>query len=270
MTRGTGETMTLTDDHAPQGLRALLSRLNRYSELDSDALDRLHGVPYALAEVSGGVQLVAEGERPQKAFLVEEGWAMRHRVLEDGRRQILNFMIAGDLFDLQSFVGEKSDHTVETITPVRLRVFNPADFVAMLASNTDLALAMWWTTLQEEGILREQIVRNGRRTASERIAHLLLELARRLQIAGQIDNYAFRFPLTQTVLADALGLSNVHVSRSLKRLRERGLLEVRGGWAIILDPVALAAFADFQPNYLHLDAAPSRLRLLRSLQCKSA
>lgn len=247
-----------------------MNRLNTYSEIDGDAFDRLHGVPHALAEFSGGMQLVSEGERAQKAFIVEDGWAMRHRVLEDGRRQILNFMIAGDLFDLQSFVGEKSDHTVETITPVRLRIFDPSDFIAMLATHTDLALAMWWATLQEEGILREQIVRNGRRTAAERIAHLLLELARRLQIAGQIDSYSFRFPLTQTVLADALGLSNVHVSRSLKRLRERGLLDVRGGWALILDPPALAAFADFQPNYLHLDAAPSRLRLLNGLRRKIA
>lgn len=234
---------------------ALTGRLKHYAEVADGELLRLSGLPTTQANRPAGHTIIAVGEELQNVFVIEDGWAMRHRMLSDGRRQILNFMVPGDCFDLQAVVRARADHSVTTITPVRLRAVNAAHFLSALRNDPALASAFWWTAVQEESILREQIVRVGRRTARERVAHLILELHRRLMQAGvaQVDSVVL--PLTREVMADALGLSPVHVSRTLSALRARKLIATDGRTIRLLDPEGLARLAQFNDAYLHLDQA---------------
>lgn len=232
---------------------ALLSRLKHYAEITDGEMLTLSGLPTTVLHRAAGQTLVTIGEALQNVFVIEDGWAMRHRMLSDGRRQILNFMLPGDCFDLQAVVRAKADHSVTTITPVRLRAVSAGQFLAALRADAGLASAFWWTAVQEESILREQIVRIGRRSARERVAHLILELHRRLMRAGVADQHSVVLPLTREVMADALGLSPVHVSRTLSALRARKLITTDGRTIGLLDPIGLARLAQFSDAYLHLD-----------------
>ena len=232
---------------------AILGRLRYYADLDDDTLSGFIRMPHAIVSRSFGQTIVTAGEPLSHVFVIEEGWAMRHRMLPDGRRQIVNFMLPGDCFDLQALVHADADHFVTAITNVRLRTMQARQFLAAVRSHPRLASAFWWAAVQEESILREQIVRIGRRSARERIAHLILELHRRLLQIGEPSNDTMILPLTRETMADALGLSPVHVSRSLSSLRSRKLIGTNGRTVRIADPSGLARLAQFNATYLHLD-----------------
>jgi CRP-like cAMP-binding protein len=172
--------------------------------------------------------------------------------LSDGRRQIVNFMLPGDCFDLQAALSARSDHAVVALTPVRLRRASVQAFLAAVRANAALASAFWWVALQEEAILREQIVRIGKRGARERVAHLLLELRRRQLAAGLDEAVASQAPVTREVLADALGLSRVHVSRAVAALVNSGLVSVRQRMVTVEDYDGLVALCGFDAEYLRL------------------
>jgi CRP-like cAMP-binding protein len=235
---------------------ALFGRLRHYSDVADGELLALQDLPHQVAQRGPGQTIVTLGEKLNSVFVLEDGWAMRHRMLSDGRRQIVNFMLPGDCFDLQSLVRAQADHFVTSITAVRLRVTGAAQFLAALRTSASLASAFWWAAVQEESVLREQIVRIGRRSARERVAHLILELHRRLTQAGLGAADAVELPLTREVMADALGLSPVHISRTLSFLRDRKLLSTNGRKIELLDPAGLARLAQFNDNYLHLDQMP--------------
>ena len=234
-------------------MEAILGRLRHYAAIDDGVASGLISLPHALIARSAGQTIVSAGEPLTHVFVIEDGWAMRHRMLPDGRRQIVNFMLPGDCFDLQALVHAKADHFVTAITNVRLRTVQSSRFLAAVRSHPNLASAFWWAAVQEESILREQIVRIGRRSARERIAHLILELHRRLLQAGGQAGDTMVLPLTREIMADALGLSPVHVSRSLSSLKARKLIETNGRTLRISDPNGLAKLAQFNESYLHLD-----------------
>lgn len=200
-----------------------------------------------------GDDLVEAGEEIRNVFIVLEGWAIRYRLLEDGRRQIVNFMLPGDVFDLQSLADLKADHSLTAITECKVLVIPSDVFVNMLQSSARLASAFWWSAVQEESILREQIVRIGRRSAKERIGHLLLELHRRFIGATGLDVERLTVPLTRADIADALGLTPVHVSRTMSAMRRADLItEGRGGEITIVDRKKLSRLSHFDTDYLHL------------------
>ncbi len=203
-----------------------------------------------------GATVIHVGEELTHVFVVVEGWAIRYRTMEDGRRQIVNVMLPGDCFDLQALIGARADHAVDAVTPLALLRARKQDFLAALRSNARLASAFWWTAVQEESILREHIVRLGRRSGRERVAHLALELGRRLAQVGRIIDHEFDMPLSRDMLADMLGLSPVHISRSVSALRRQGLLRNFIGRVRILDINRLAAFAQFDVDYLHGQKKP--------------
>ncbi|MGE3303811.1 MAG: Crp/Fnr family transcriptional regulator [Hyphomonadaceae bacterium] len=220
------------------------------SEPDISALLKL---AHRIVVKQPGQIIVPAGERLREVFVVEKGWAIRYRILDDGGRQIVNFMLPGDCFDLQAIVGAQADHHVSALTQVTLRTVAAPHFLAAMQTNAQLATAFWWSAVQEESTLREHIVRIGRRTSRQRCAHLLMELHRRLTMAGVPVEEREVLPLTRDVMADTLGLSAVHVSRSIAYLRGRKLIDTTRGAIRIRDAAGLAEVGEFNARYLHVD-----------------
>ena len=234
---------------------ALIKRLNAYSPARAQDVKALTSAPI-FHEVSyeRGDIVIETGGALDHVFIISSGWAIRYRTLDDGRRQIVNVMLPGDCFDLQALAAHFSDHTVEAITPLKILRAKATPFRNLMHENGRLAVWFWWAAIQEESILREQIVRVGRRSGRERIAHLLLELQRRLEVIGalQSDSDYIPLPLTRDMLADMLGLSRVHTTRSLSALKLNGLIRTSNGGVEILKRHKLATMAQFDPTYLHL------------------
>ncbi len=242
-------------------MRALFARLSHYCEIGDAERDALLAMPMRERVYEPGEDVIEKGDEPNEALVVKSGWAARYVTLKDGRSQILNFLLPGDFFDLQVFVTDTADHSIAAITRVVALAIPGHAVLDVFSQSNNIGLALWWATLQEEAILREQIVRNGRRDAGERVAHLLLELHRRALIIGEGDESEFRLPVSQVLIADALGLSFVHISRVLKKLVRDGLIERDKELITIKDRDALVEKCDFSSDYLHLDAEPPRYRL---------
>lgn len=241
-------------------MNALLQRLQHHVALVETDYSAMLRLAHRIVVKQPGQALVTAGERLADVFFLEEGWAIRYRILDDGRRQIVNFMTPGDCFDLQALLSANADHYVSALTAVRIRVIQGAQFLAAISANASLATAFWWAAVQEESILREHIVRIGRRPARQRCAHLFVELHRRLRMAGLSAADSELLPLTRDVMADSLGLSAVHVSRSIASLRNKKLIETTRGAIRLLDLQGLAELAEFNARYLHLQERPLMLR----------
>ena len=239
---------------------AIYAKLSSYTDVTRDDVDWFLRVPHRVVDVEPGVDLVTMGKPARDVFVVEAGWAIRYRLIDDGRRQIVNFMLPGDCFDLQAIVHARADHAITAATPMRLRKTTSSRFLEVVRTNARMATAFWWTAVQEEAILREQIVRIGRRSARERVAHLLLELHRRMTLSGLAQDETLQLPVTRDMIGDALGLSPIHVSRTLTTLRKDGLIATSRRRVDILDRDAMAEAADFNSAYLHMDDA-SRIKL---------
>lgn len=237
-------------------MKALIARIASYSKVDDEAFAPLKKAPIERVCHERGATIVAAGGAADHVFVICKGWGLRYRALKDGRRQIVNVMLPGDCFDLQALIDTRADHSVEALTNVELLRLNSEDFLAAIKSNANLATAFWWAAVQEESILREQIVRLGRRTGRERLAHILLELRRRLLHAGQEVGDTLHLPMSREVLADLLGLSSVHVSRSISALRAAGLIRTSNGSIQLLDKDGLAAVGQFDSAYLHDARSP--------------
>ena len=235
-------------------LEALVARLHYYADLGDADREQLLALGGKVRSFAANAELVSAGEPMDAVLVMREGWAARYKELEDGRRQILNILLPGDIFDLQVLVAAEADHSVFAITAGSLYAIPPQAVRDLMAGSGALTMAFWWTQVQEEAFLREQIVRNGRQSAQERIGHLLLELHRRAQIVNLANGDAMRLPMTQTQIADTLGLTPIHTNRVLRRLVREGYIEMNRQWIRFLDPDALAAMCGFDPAYFHLDA----------------
>jgi CRP-like cAMP-binding protein len=233
-------------------MQAFKNRLSQYAVMDDDIWALIDDVSAKTVTYRAGEDIVRVGEVADTLFIVHKGWAVRHRTLEDGRRQIVNFMLPGDIFDLQALACLEADHTVTSVTDVSIHVIDAREFVQLLRTSGDISSSFWWAAVQEESILREQIVRLGRRSAKERIGHLLLELQRRMNGAMGTNHKQLPLPLTRVDLADALGLTPVHVSRTMSAMRHSGLIEESRGVILIDDRDRLARLCHFNTDYLHL------------------
>ncbi|WP_417593506.1 Crp/Fnr family transcriptional regulator [Parasphingorhabdus sp.] len=239
--------------------KALLRRISFYADLDSDDQQVIMQIAGREQHFEKNTEIIDAGQELDSVLIVKEGWAIRYKSLEDGRRQVLNVLLPGDMFDLQVLVAAEADHSVKTVTSLTGLSVRPSVLRHLLTESGKLTLAFWWMQVQEEAFLREQIVRNGQQTARERIGHFLLELHRRVRISGEGTSDGFRVPLTQTVIADALGLTPIHTNRVLRQLERDGLLERGKGWILFRDAARLAEISQFDPAYFHLDAFRMRL-----------
>lgn len=232
-----------------------LSSAIRLTNAESDCIEALQKREKRLI---AGQDLVRDGEAYDLTYVVKEGWAIRFKMLSDGRRQILNFALPGDIIGLFSPLFETADHSVAALTDMVVHPLDPASTVEMFGECPRLAAAIAWSAGRDEAILSEQVVRVGRRSAYERTGHLIVELLYRLRLVGEADGRSFELPLTQEILADTLGLSIVHVNRTLRRLRENGLLCIKDERVVIGDLEKLTSVSEFSPQYLSAEPLPKK------------
>ena len=209
-----------------------------------------------IRELPPGKLIVRAGVELSQCTLLIDGIVCRYRDLADGQRQIMELHVTGDFLDLHSFLLKKLEHHVGSMTPVRM-AFVPHEAIrAITEEHPHLARMLWFSTLLDAAIHREKILSMGRRTALSRVAHLFCELKVRLELVGMASATGYRLDLTQTELADATGLTSIHVNRMLKKLRDGGLMTFRGGEVAIHDWQGLTKAAEFDPGYLYLEKRP--------------
>lgn len=234
-----------------------LGSLAKLSPDDEQALARLGC--HSVRTIAPRRQLVRQGAACDGVWLILDGWACRYKSLPDGRRQTLGFLIPGDLCDPNLYLLGQMDHGISAITEVRYAHVSRAQMEVLTARSTSLAEALARSALVGEAIQREWILCLGQRSAREQIAHLIAELFHRLKTIGLTHASGCDFPLTQSDLADATGLTAVHVNRVLKDLRRGGLIEFDHRALVIPDLPALEGAGLFDSTYLHLcDSCRSR------------
>lgn len=236
----------------------LIRKLRQCMALRVEEVRDLGALAQPLRRAGAREDLAAQGQSGSTAILLHEGWAIRHRTLRDGRRQILDFAVPGDLCDPSRFVVARSDFAITAISPVVYSLVQAADLLALLARSPRLGAVMWWLEALEESFTRAHLVAVGRLTAYERVAYLLWELYARLKAVGLVQDDAFDLPPNQDMLADATGLSHVHVSRTLNRMQREGVIERSGRHMRLTDPARLRAIAQVDrepggplPRHIH-------------------
>lgn len=241
----------------------LIRRLEEYTDLSlpaREALERLEQFP--VKRIEARRDLIRQGQTPRHVYLIMKGWACRYKLLASGRRQIIDFPIAGDLCDLNVYILSRMDHSIGAITQLDVIEIGSAEFDAIATEQLEIMRALWWQELVTKSYHREWIVNVAARPALERVAHLLCEMFLRLESVGESDGYSCPFPVTQQDIADATGLTSVHVNRTLQALRRSGAISLEHRTLSIPDMQALKEIGQFNPDYLHLE------RLQRHLNVK--
>jgi CRP-like cAMP-binding protein len=237
----------------PAILDAMIRKFERRAELKDEDRAALLGLPYRVIRAEPGRYIVREGSVSDHCMLIVSGLAFRHKISSDGSRQIVSIHIPGDFVDLEGALLKVSDHNVQALTRCELAVVPRKDLRELLGAHPQVSLAMWVDTLIDASIFREWIMNVGRRDARERLAHVFCEFARRLEVAGLGSTSGYELPMTQEQLADATGMTAVHVNRTLKAMAEEGLIQRDRRFVIIPDWEKLREVAGFSELYLHLD-----------------
>lgn len=226
-------------------LEVVIRHIRALSAVSDAELELLRSLGERRERFVAGEELVTEGDLAVHPRFILSGWACRQRVLPDGRRQIFSFLLPGDGMGLDRRAAPEPA-TVVALTALETVDAAPVVQAVQAGRAPGLARALAAIEPLEHQLLLDHMVRLGRQTAYERVAHFLLELQRRLEITGLGDNQRFPLPLTQEIMADALGLSIVHVNRTLQQLRRERLLELRSGVTILLQRDQLANIADYR------------------------
>ncbi|TNC06527.1 Crp/Fnr family transcriptional regulator [Methylobacterium terricola] len=234
-------------------LNMLIRKLESISRLSDEERRAIERLPITGRHLAAHQDIVREKDRPSQCCLLLEGWACRYQLLSEGKRQIFSFHIPGDIPDLQSLHLKVMDHSVCTVTQATVAFIPHEALRELTAAFPGIAAILWRDTLVDGAIFREWMTGIGRRSALEAVAHLLCELYVKLEAVGLARDHAYRLPLTQADLGDALGLSNVHVNRTLRDLRDNGLITLHGGKLQIDRWQELTGLCDFDATYLHLD-----------------
>lgn len=227
-----------------------MEQFTRFSRAERARLDTL--VTQRQRAYDAREDIIAQGVHSDHCHVLLSGFACRYAILPDGQRQIMAFLVPGDLCDAEIFVLNKMDHAIGALVP-SVTATIPADAMRLLLREiSSVSEALWWGTMTDLAVLRERIVDHGRRTATARIAHLLYEMLVRHRIVEETVGDAFDFPITQSDLADATGLTASHVNRVLQRFRDEGIIEWRSRVLTIRDAARLRDIGQFTADYLHL------------------
>ncbi|MDB5507045.1 MAG: Crp/Fnr family transcriptional regulator [Devosia sp.] len=237
-------------------LEPFFRRIEQRDRLSSEERQALIGAVSEIRTVPARRDLLSEGDMPQSSMLLASGFAARYAVLASGGRQITAFQIAGDFVDLQAFPLRITDHSVIAITTCTVLVFPHAALLKITEDYPHLTRLLWMLTLLDAAIHRQWLVVMGRMSALGHMAHLFCEHFVRAQTVGLAIGNRFPFPVNQSELADALGLSIVHVNRTLQELRRQHLLVWEGAEVNVLDWPALMSIAQFDDTFLHLQLLP--------------
>lgn len=238
----------------------LLRKLSNFTALSEEEWTAVAECCMDVREVGAREDVISQGDRTGGVKLLLDGFACRYKTLEDGRRQIVAYFVPGDLCDLRVFILKRMDHSIGAIAPSRVATIAPENVLKLMHTYPALTRALWWSTLVEEAIAREWIVNVGQRNALERTAHLFCELLYRFRAVGLNQGLSCTLPLTQVELAETLGLSSVHVNRTLQELRRQKLIALDDGRLTIQNLQALEELAFFNPDYLHLDYGKDKPR----------
>ena len=231
----------------PSALARKLSRFMPLGEGELTALAQLEAQPRLVA---AGTELVHEREAGQRAFILQQGWACCYKLLPDGGRQVIDFRLPGDFLGLRSVLLRTADHSSAAVTEAVVAEVPGQRMLASFQELPRLGAAILWAASRDEAMVVEHLVGIGRRSALVRTAHLMVELGLRLQLVGLGDAGGFACPLNQYALADALGLTAIHVNRVLRQLRERKLLTFRDGQVAFHDLPRLRQLAGHHGGYL--------------------
>ena len=241
-------------------LEPMVRRLEYRSKLNNDDRAALLALPFTLKNVEPRSFLARERELASHSCALLAGYAIRSKLVATGHRQILAIHIKGEIVDIQNSFLKCADHTVEMLTSGRVALVARDEVTRIAFERPAVGRAMWDATLVEASIAREWLANVGRRDARTRIAHLLCEFSLRLQVAGMGEQTGYELPMTQEQIADATGLTAVHVNRTMKGLENEGLIDRSRPRAIhIGNWRRLATAGDFDSNYLHLHQADPAL-----------
>ena len=242
----------MTDFSPP--LVPLFQKLRKLAAIDDTDQRAILGLPHRVERVAARSYLVREGTTPSECCLLFQGFAARSKLAADGGRQIISFHIAGDMLDLQHLFLERADHNVQALTDAVVAWLPMKDLRALAMSRPNISTALWRDSLIDAAIFREWVLNVGRRDAKTRIAHMLCEFIVRCEAAGLGSPQRMMLPFTQEEIADATGLTPVHVNRMLREMDQEGLI-VRAGRSLeIMDWPRFRRVATFDRSYLHAAA----------------
>ena len=228
-----------------------IEKLQAFTELTDASVDALEKATREPTIIGPRKDLIREGDQPGPVFAVLEGWAFRYKVLPNGSRQIMAFLMPGDACDLNIDMLAEMDHSIQTVTHAKVVKIDGRVMNTLMTEHQDVARAMYMAQLVDESTLRAWIVSLGRRSSVERAAHLLLELYIRGVRTGFTGRNDMELPLSQTILADALGMTPVHLNRTLQGFRKSGAVALQRGILRIHDPAVLTRLSGFDDSYLH-------------------
>jgi CRP-like cAMP-binding protein len=231
----------------------MVRRLERLSPLGEADRQALLALPHSIRTVPAGAHLVRDGDAAEYCCLLLTGFAFRHKITGEGGRQIISIHMASEFVDLQNVFLDVSDHSVQTLTEAEVAFVPRAALANLALSMPGIGRALWIQTLIDASIFREWVVNVGRRDSRARVAHLLCEFSLRLEGAGLASNHHYELPMTQEQLADAVGLTPVHVNRVLRQLGEEGLISRNKRSITIVDWHRMRQAGDFNERYLHHD-----------------
>lgn len=229
----------------------LARKLNTFVPLMPDELACLAELQSRRRAIAALTEIVHEGQTGHHAWILQEGWANCYKLVPNGGRQIIGFPLPGDFMGLRSVLLRTSDHSFASLTDAVISGVSSERMTEVFQKYPRLATAILWAASRDEAMVVEHLVNIGRRSAIERLAHLFIELGQRLKMVGLLSATEFTCPLNQYVLADALGLTAVHVNRVLRQLRERELITIKDRQVVIHDLDRLKELAGYDNSYLN-------------------
>lgn len=235
-------------------LQPVMRKLQTLSPLTEADREALAGLAFRLENVTAGRSLVREGDLPVQCCLLLTGYAFRHKATSGGKRQILSFHFAGDFLDLQHVKLARADHSVDALTDAQVAWVSNAELNRVIRESPTIADALWRDALIDASVFREWVLNVGRRDGRTRVAHLLCEFAARREAASVGHAHRFELPMTQEHIADATGLTVVHVNRMLRTLSNEGAISHEGRHLFVSNWSHLQRIAGFHPAYLHMAA----------------
>lgn len=232
-------------------LEAMIRKLKVSNELDQHDINEIRALPIQMRRLDADAVIVRERDRPEQCCLVSEGFLIRAKMTDRGKRQILSIHVPGDIPDLQSLHLHVMDHDLRTLSESVVGLISHEALRKLTRSRPTVAAALWKESLIDSAVFREWIVNLGVRPAQQRLAHFLLELRQRLTAIGRYCDETFTLPMTQLDLADALGMTAIHVNRVIQASRAEGLFEFRRNEVHLKDLKRLSELSGFDPVYLH-------------------